>query len=514
MPCCTVASEICSLEGDVLRVERFGGVDTLDWPPPEEPRAANLMTGPIGRTLLLFALPTLGSNILQSVNGSINAIWVSRYLGEGGLAATANANLIMFLMFPLAFGFGIAASILIGQRIGRGDVDGARRAIGTAIGLFTPIVLLIATAGWLATPLLLRVLATPPEIREQAADYLRVIFLAVPPMLLGGLISISLRSIGDSVTPFYLILVNAVLDAGLNPILIEGLGPAPRLGIAGSAAATLIANYVMLIAMIVHIYRRDIVLRLRGAELRYLIPDPRLLRVLANKGPPVGMQLLVNVLSALSMMGLVNHYGVTTTAAYGVVQQLWGYIQMPALAISGGVSAMAAQHIGAGDWRRVGAITRWGIILTLLTTSVTVLALMLVGRSVLSLFLDPASAAIPIARHIQLIASWSFTLTGVAFVLFATPRANGAVIVPLLITAFGILLVRVLLAWSLSPRFGADMIWWSFTASAGLTLILAILYHRFGDWRQATMGRSLSTGEATEWANADQEPGSRPNPTA
>lgn len=75
---------------------------------------SDLTTGPIGRTLLAFALPTLGSNVLQSLNGSINAVWVGRFLGEDALAATSNANIIMFLMFGAVFGFGMAATILVG----------------------------------------------------------------------------------------------------------------------------------------------------------------------------------------------------------------------------------------------------------------------------------------------------------------------------------------------------------------------------------------------------------------
>ena len=73
----------------------------------------DLTQGPIASTLLLFAIPTLVGNVLQSLNGSINAIWVGRFLGEGALAATSNANIIMFLMFSAVFGFGMAATILI-----------------------------------------------------------------------------------------------------------------------------------------------------------------------------------------------------------------------------------------------------------------------------------------------------------------------------------------------------------------------------------------------------------------
>ena len=99
-------------------------------------RARDLTQGPITRTLLAFALPTLGSNVLQSLNGSINSIWVGRFLGEGALAATTNANLVMFLMFSLGFGFGMATTVLVGQSMGARDLVGARRAMGTTLGLF------------------------------------------------------------------------------------------------------------------------------------------------------------------------------------------------------------------------------------------------------------------------------------------------------------------------------------------------------------------------------------------
>src|SRR3546814_2268342 len=90
----------------------------------------DLTSGPITKTLILFALPTLASNILQTLSGSVNSIWVGQFLGEAALAATANANIIMFLMFGAFFGFGMAATVLIGQSMGRGDVDAARRATG------------------------------------------------------------------------------------------------------------------------------------------------------------------------------------------------------------------------------------------------------------------------------------------------------------------------------------------------------------------------------------------------
>src|SRR3954447_16287857 len=113
-----------------------------------QPKRGDLTQGSIGPTLLAFALPTLASSIIQSLNGTVNAIWVGRLLGEGALAATSNANMVMFLLTAFVFGFGMASTILIGQYWGRRDVDEARRIFGTAAGAFTLITILVAIAGW------------------------------------------------------------------------------------------------------------------------------------------------------------------------------------------------------------------------------------------------------------------------------------------------------------------------------------------------------------------------------
>ena len=180
----------------------------------------------------------------------------------------------------------------------------------------------------------------------------------MPAVLLLTLLMMALRGAGDSLTPLWFMILAVVLDSGLNPVFILGLGPAPRMGIAGSAFATLIANYVALIGLLIHMYAREIPLRLRGHELRYLVPNSAILRTIVVKGLPMGIQMIVISLSALALVGLVNREGVDTAAAFGVAMQLWTYVQMPAMALGAAVSAMAAQNIGAGKWDRLGQVTR------------------------------------------------------------------------------------------------------------------------------------------------------------
>jgi putative MATE family efflux protein len=477
------------------------------------PGQRDLTTGSIGATLLAFALPTLGSNILQSLNGSINTIWVGRYLGEGALAATSNANIIMFLMFGAVFGFGMAATVLVGQSVGRLDVEAARRAVGSAIGLVLGGSVVIAVLGYLFSPEILRLLATPGDAMALAQDYLQVIFLGLPASMLLVLMMMALRGSGDSLTPLWFMGLSVVLDSGLNPLFIAGIGPFPRMGIAGSATATLVANHVSAGALVLYIYWRDLPIRLKGREIRYIIPERALAGEIVRKGLPMGAQMLVMSSAGLTMVGLVNRLGVDTAAAFGVSQQLWTYIQMPALAIGAAVSSMAAQNIGAGRWERVESITRWGVLFNIILTGVMVAAVILFDRAVMTLFLSGDSPALPIARHIQLIASWQFIVFGVTMVLFSTVRANGAVWAPLLMLIVSMYPVRLGFALGARGWLGPDALWWSFPVGSAANLAMAVWYYRYGGWRRIGLQVPPRPEEAEEHSHAVGEPAGRLNPT-
>jgi Na+-driven multidrug efflux pump len=303
-------------------------------------------------------------------------------------------------------------------------------------------------------------------------------------------------------------LVAVVLDSGLNPVFILGLGPAPRMGIAGSATATLIANYTALIGLLGYIYFRDLPLRLRGTEFRYLWCDIALLKTIIIKGFPMGIQMIVISLSALALVGMVNGHGVATAAAFGVAMQLWTYVQMPAMALGAAVSAMAAQNIGAGLWDRVSKITRSGILYSVLITTALVVLMTLADRSVMALFMGGDSPALPIARHIHAVATWNFILFGITMVLFATVRANGAVWAPLIILCIGLVPVRFGFILGTDQWLGADAIWWSFPVSSFANLALSVIYYLQGGWKKARMmAPAPEEHEMLEEALGTREPG-------
>ncbi|MCW1384041.1 MATE family efflux transporter [Novosphingobium sp. KCTC 2891] len=467
----------------------------------------DLTQGPILKTLLAFSATTLLSNVLQSLNGSVNSVWVGRMLGEDALAATANANVVMFLVFAGVFGFGMAATIKVGQAFGAGNIDAARRTFGTALGLCVGLSMLVAVAGWIWAPALLRLMATPGEVFSLALAYLRVIFVSVPAAMITVMVGMGLRGAGDSQTSLRFMILSVVLDVALNPMLIAGIGPFPRMGIAGSALSTAIASFVSMAALLFYVYARNLPLRLKGAEIRYLIPRRDELRYILTKGLPMGVQMLMISMAGVIMVGLVNREGAMVSAAYGASLQLWNYLQMPALAISAAVSAMAAQAIGAGLPDRLGRITRAGIGLNVAMTGAMTALLLLFDRPVLELFLGAGSPAVELARHIQYLAIWTYILFGVTIVFFGTMRAGGVVIAPLVILGITMYPIRLGFYALAHKTLGQDALWLAFPISSSVSTLLAGLAYRQRGWREKA--RVVPPDECAEETQADSDSSGR-----
>src|SRR5438876_297064 len=143
-----------------------------------------LTHGPIARALFFFTLPILASNVLQSLNGSVNAVWVGHYLGEAALTATSNANTILFFLIALVFGVGMASAILIGQSVGARNLEQAKRVVGNGAAFFVVGSIAIASTGAIFTAPLLTFMQTPDDAMPFAIAYLRIIFAGIPFLFL------------------------------------------------------------------------------------------------------------------------------------------------------------------------------------------------------------------------------------------------------------------------------------------------------------------------------------------
>ena len=466
--------------------------------PGRPPGGRDLTRGPITRTLLVFSLPLLGGNALQSLNGTVNQFWVSHTLGEVAITALGNANIVMMLMIGVVFGVGMAANILVAQAIGGGNLPLVKRVMGTATTFFVGLSVLVAVLGGLLAPSILTLMGTPAESRADAIVYLTIVFAAVPFMYFFMFMQMAQRGAGDSTTPFWFLGLAIVIDIVLNPLLIRGIGPFPKLGIAGSATSTLIGQSVSLICLMVYLYRKKSILVLHLSELHLLRPDPQIMMSLVSRGLPMGLQMLVMNGVAVVMISFVNRYGALTSAAFSISSIIWSYMQMPTMAIGASVSSMAAQNVGAGRWDRVAQVARAGVISGLVVSGSIGALLYLFDREVLSILLPAHSPALALAVHINRLVLWGLVLFSVTFALSGVVRSTGAVWVPMAILIFSMVAVRVPFAALMIPRLGADAIWWSFPLGTICSAALTSLYYKFGPWRRSRMLKEEPRGQTAD----------------
>lgn len=436
----------------------------------------------VGPELLSLAFPILGSIALQLVEASVNAMWVGRYLGAEALTAVSNANTVLILLLASAFGVWMAVTIGIGHHLGAGRIRDARALVRTGVWVFGGAGLALAVfLEILARPLLMW-LSVPAESLRDSEGYLHVILLSVPLAYLSGMIFAALRGAGEARPAFSFSLVAAVLDAGLNPLFIFGLGPIAPGGVPGSAWATVLAQACSLTSLLLFLYCQDHSLCLRKGEFAMYASDWTVAGQLLKQGGPMGAEYLWYSILAILMISLVNRFGAQITAAYGAIIQLWNYVMMPSMALSLAATSMVARALGAGRWDQVYAITRRSLGYSLLATGITLLLLEGTGRSIFVLFLPTNSPALITASQINREASWFCLFFAGWAALMATPRATGAVWGPLILSAIAVG-SRFPIAEALLSRFAEQGIWWSYPVSGAITAVATAIYYRLGKWR-------------------------------
>ncbi len=140
----------------------------------------SLTEGSISHRLFFFAMPILLGNVLQSLDGSVNSVWIGRFLGEAALTASSNANVVLFLLLGALFGASLAATILIGQYLGARRFHDAKRVVGTTATFSVAIAFVMAVIGWSICKPMLEAMETPPEALPFAIAYMGVIFASLP----------------------------------------------------------------------------------------------------------------------------------------------------------------------------------------------------------------------------------------------------------------------------------------------------------------------------------------------
>ena len=311
----------------------------------------DLTSGSVTRQLLIFALPFMLSNLLQTLYNLVDMVIVGRFVGAAGLSAVAIGGEALQLTTFIGMGFTSAGQILISQYVGRGDRDAVRRTIGTMFScILGASFAVMAAACALAHPLL-RALNTPDAAYGQAYDYAIVCFAGTFFIFGYNIVSAVLRGMGDSRRPFVFIAIAAVTNLILDLVFVAGL----KMGARGAALATVIGQALSFVCSVIYLYRRreSFGFDFRPASFR---PDGEAVRVLIRLGLPMCLQYSAICISQMFVNSFINAYGVTASAVTGVGNKLGHIASVVTTSLNTAGSSMAGQNFGAGKPERVSRI--------------------------------------------------------------------------------------------------------------------------------------------------------------
>ncbi|MDB5856348.1 MAG: family efflux transporter [Ramlibacter sp.] len=447
------------------------------------------MERPLWRRFLVFLGPMILANLLQSLSGTLNNVFVGQMLGTQALAAVSGLFPILFFFISLVIGIGAGASVLIGQAWGAREPHKVKAIAGTALALGLLLGAAVALFGGAFTEALLAALGTPADVMPIAVGYARTMMLAMPGLLVFILLTQLMRGVGDTVTPLLALAISTAVSCVLTPAFIRGWFGLPQLGVT-SAAAAAIASFTSALCFLAWYMRwRRHPLAPDRELLRALRIDPRLLKLVVRIGLPTGVQMIFISLAEIVLLKIVNGYGSSATAAYGAVNQVVNYVQFPALSIAITASILGAQAIGAGHSERLRAITRTGLTMNLAVTGSLVVLGYLFSRHLMALFIT-SEPVIELAQRLLHIMLWSSLVFGFASVLGGVMRASGTVLVPTAISVFCIAAIEVPSALALSHQLGIDGVWMAYPITFLAMLLLQGLYYQLV-WRKKKIVRMV-----------------------
>lgn len=431
---------------------------------------------PLWRIFARFLGPMIFANVLQSLSGTINNVFLGQMLGVQALAAAAAFFPVMFVFIAFMIGLGAGASVFIGQAWGARQPEKVRAIAGTTLCVGLLFGALVALFGGLFTQPLLRLLGTPPDIIEQATQYSRLLLLGMPGLFVFLLATSMLRGVGDTLTPMWSLVISTAAGLVCTPALIAGWWGLPRLGVA-SAGVSMIVGFTLALAWLGARLRRIGSPLAPGRALwREMRIDPALLRGILRVGIPTGVLMIASSLAALIVVSLVNGFGSSATAAYGAVNQINSFAQFPVISVAITASILGAQAIGAGRSDRLGAIAGTAIRMNLLLGGLLAALGSLFAKPLLGLFITDVQV-LQVAAELLYIVLWSGLIFGCFVVLSSVMRAGGIVLVPTAITIGVLAVLELPLAWWLSQHFGLLGIWMAFPLSYACTLALQTAYY-------------------------------------
>ena len=433
-------------------------------------KVRDMTHGPAMRLILTTALPLMLGNMFQQMYTIVDASVVGRGIGLNALAALGSADWFNWMFFSIVIGFAQGFSIPIAQAFGAKEYGELRKNAGNAIslGLLTAVAITII-ALLVVTPVL-RIMGTPDEVRPMATSYLRVLFSGIPIVMAYNLLAGMLRALGDSRSPLLAMVLSSLINILLDCLFVFGFG----WGVESAAAATVIAQTVSFGFCLLRIRSVEF-MRLHRED--FILVRSRSLKLM-GLGAPISAQNAVIAVGGMIVQTVVNGMGVSFIAGYTATNKLYGLLEIAAVSYGYAISTFAGQNLGAKRMDRVRDGVRAGLISGIITALGIAAAMLIFGRSILSLFIeDSGTSALDIAVEFLTIMACCLPILYVLYVYRSALQGMGNTIMPM-VSGISEFVMRTGAALILPGLIGySGMFWAEVLAWIGADLILIPSYY-------------------------------------
>jgi putative MATE family efflux protein len=444
-------------------------------------KTMDMTRGPILRQIILFALPLLGSSLVQLLYNTVDLLYIGQILGKNASAAVGASSMMVTCLVGLFGGLAVGAGVVTANAFGAKDRETVGKILHTSAALSILSGALVFGLGYVFAPAFITAMGTPEEIIPMGVSYLRIYFFSALFIVSYNMGAGVIRAMGDSFMPLMFQLAGGIVNVIMDGVFLLVF----RLGVEGVAWATFFSQGMAALLTVVYLFRRiDPDLRIRVREIRIHGP---VLGAILRVGIPSGFQTLVIALSNVVAQYFINGLGTDAVAAFTAYFRVELPIYFPIVAFGQAATTFVGQNLGARQPERAARGTRVCLYIGCVLTVFTSILLMIFSRQAAGLFVRDAGVA-ALCSRIMLTTFPFYCLYVVLQVYGDSIKGAGKATPPTVIILMNITLIRSVLLMLLVPSYpDVKTIAWTYPITWGLTAAEMVLYYRFADWRSTTL---------------------------
>lgn len=434
-----------------------------------------LTEGSIWKQLLRFSLPILFGNVFQQTYNMVDSAIVGQFVGDDALAAVGSSSNIIMLLLSAFYGIAMGAGVVISRYYGAKDWEGVSRGVHTMIAFGLAGGIAFTIIGELLTPYILQWIGTPQEVMAQSQIYFRIFFAGT---LFSALYNIGggiLRAVGDSKRPLYYLIVSCVINTIMDFIFVVAF----KWGVAGTAWATVIAQFISCLLTYRRLMKKGTVYQISFSKIRFHLKE---LKGIISIGLPSGVQNSIVSFSNIVVQSSINSFGAMALAGYGAYSKIDGFAMMPASAFAMATTTFVSQNLGAGNYKRVkkGAIV--GLTLNLLTAESIGILLSVFAPVFLRIFTDEQQIIAYGALQASIVGPF-FCLCAGTHAMAGILRGAGKSTLPMMvIILFWCGLRMTWITCVARPIHVIQLVFWAYPLTWSCTFLVLGIYCLKSDW--------------------------------